>query len=144
MRFDQTPHPQIEDHYYIQELINRQEKRVKERNLNRERIKNLEERNDEINKASNIIMHNFWCDKCKKDFKATAIKQVEEDWNANQYIAFYKTKCFNSHWCMRLITDKIKDTFLFKSKLLALDRGNHFNDIVQSHETNYNLLYGKK
>ena len=144
MKLDNIPHPLIEDHYHIQELITRQEKRVKDRNYHRNRIKDLEERDEEIKKASNLIIHNFWCDKCKKDFKATAIKQVEEDWNANQRIAFYKTKCFNGHWCMRLITDKLKDGFIVKSRLLALDRGNHFNDIVQSYEENYNLLYGKK
>lgn len=138
------PKPLIEEHYHINELINRQEKRVKERNESRQRIKDLEERDDDINKAQLFVLHNFWCNKCKKDFKATAIKQVEEDWNANQRIAFYRTKCFNGHWCMRLITDKFKDGFNVKSKLLALDRGNHFNDIVQSFEEGYHLLYGKK
>jgi hypothetical protein len=144
MNFNQTPHPQIEDHHHIQDLINRQDKRVKERNRHRDRIKNLEERDEEIEKANRFVLHNFWCDKCKKDFQASSIKQIEEDWNAEQRIAFYKTKCFNGHWCIRLITDRFKDGFHVKSRLLALDRGNHFNDIVQSHEENYNLLYGKK
>lgn len=144
MNLDHVPHPKIEDHPYIRALITNQEKKVKDRNYHRNRIKELSERDEEINKAHNMVMHNFWCDKCKEDFKATAIKQVQQDWNADQRIAFYRTKCFAGHWCMRLITDKFKDGFNVKSRLLALDRGNHFNDIVQSYETNYNLLYGKK
>jgi len=144
MNINQVPHPRIEDHPCIQALISNQEKKVKDRNYHRNRIKELSERDEEIDKANNMVLHNFWCDKCKEDFKATAIKQIQQDWNAEQRIAFYRTKCFNGHWCMRLITDKFKDGFNVKSRLLALDRGNHFNDIVQSYESNYNLLYGKK
>lgn len=145
MNFDQTPHPLVEDHYHIQSLINSQEKRVQDRTYHRNRIKDLEDRESYVVDAKLMTVTDFWCDRCSKDFKAQAIKQVEIDWtNSKQSVAFYKTKCFNGHWCIRLISDRHKDKFWAKSKLVALDRGNHFEDTVQPFETNYNLLYGKK
>ena len=142
--FNQTLHPLIEDHYEIQELINNQEKRTNDRNYYRNRQKELDERTNLIKDAKGFVLTDFWCDICKKDFKSQSIKQIEDDWNADQQIAFYKTKCFKGHWCIRLITDRFKDAFYYKSKFVALDRGNHFTDILQSFETGFNMLYGKK
>lgn len=145
MKFNQTPHPDIEDHYHIQELITAQEKRSDDRNFHRNRIKDLEEREDLIKDSKEVALTDFWCDTCKEDFKGQSIKQIEVDWsNTSQRVAFYKNKCSKGHWCIRLITDRHKDAFFQKSKLLVLDRGNHYNDIVQPFDTNFNLLYGKK
>lgn len=145
MKFNQVPHPTIEDHFHIQELINGQEKRSEDREFHRNRIKALEEREDLIKDSKPVTLTDFWCDTCKKDFKSQAIRQVELDWsNTSQRVAFYKTKCFKGHWCIRLITDKHKDGFFVKSRFMSLDRGNHFDDTVQPNETNFNLLYGKK
>lgn len=139
------PKPLIESHYHIQELIDGQEKRTNDRNYHREKEKEREERNDLIKDSQIVVVTDFFCRKCKEDFKSMAIRQVEIDWtNSNQYIAFYKTKCDKGHWCIRLITDRHKDAFWSKSKLMALDRGNHYADTVQPYETNFNLLYGKK
>lgn len=138
------PKPLIEEHYHIQELIDRQEKRTDDRNSYREKEKEKEERNDLIKDAKPIIFTDFWCEKCKEDFKSMAIKEVEIDWsNPLQCIAFYRAKCTKGHWCMRLITDRHKDAFWTKSRLMALDRGNHFADTIQPHETGFNLLYKK-
>lgn len=144
MRYEHTPRPLIEDHYHIRELIENQEVRAADRIAYREKEKTAAERDDLIKDAKWFVLTDFWCDTCKKDFKAQAIKQVEDDWNANQRIAFYKTKCFKGHWCIRLVTDRHKDAFFIRSRLLALDRGNHAADIVQPFETGYNMLYGKK
>lgn len=139
------PKPLIEEHYHIQELIDGQEKRTNDRNYHREKEKEREERNDLIKDSQIVVVTDFFCHKCKEDFKSMAIRQVEIDWtNSNQYIAFYKTKCDKGHWCIRLITDRHKDAFWSKSRLMALDRGNHYADTVQPYETNFNLLYGKK
>lgn len=144
MRFDQTPHPNIEDHYYIQELIQGQERRHADRVAAQNRVKSLEERDKLIEDSKLFTLTDFWCDECKVDFKAQAVKQIEDDWNANQRIAFYKTKCWRGHWCIRLVTDRHKDAFFYRSKFMALDRGNHFADTVQPFETGFNMLYGKK
>lgn len=139
------PQPLIEEHYTIQSLINAQEKRVEDRNYHRNRIKELQERDELIASVQNIVLTDFYCDKCGKDFKAQAIKQVEVDWtNLTQKVAYYKTKCFQGHWCIRLITDKNKDAFWQKSKQVAIDRGKGFNDMIQPGETNFKLLYGHK
>ncbi len=139
------PKPLIEEHYHIQSLIKGQEKRVEDREYHRNVSKEKEERNDLIKDAKRIVLTDFFCRKCKEDFKAVAIKEVEIDWsNSAQFIAFYRSKCDKGHWCQRLITDRHRDAFWSKSKLMALDRGNHFADTIQPHETNFNLLYGKK
>lgn len=145
MNFNQSPHPLVEDHYHIQELITAQEKRSADRTYHRERIKGLEDREDLIKDSKLVAITDFWCDRCKEDFKAQAIRQIEVDWsNTSQRVAFYKTKCFKGHWVMRLITDRHKDGFWTKSRFVALDRGNHYADTVQPFETGFNLLYGKR
>lgn len=145
MKFDQTPHPLIEDHYHIQELINNQEKRSEDRNYDREKKKLRLEREEFINDNKQIQLVEFWCNKCKEDFIAVSFKEIEEDWSdLNQRIAHYKTKCKNGHWCKRMITDRFLDYYWQRSRKVARDRGNHFEDIIQPFETNYNLLYGKK
>jgi hypothetical protein len=145
MKFDQTPHPLTEDHYHIQNLINGQEKRTADRVYHQNRVKALEERDKEIASVQDMVLTDFYCERCGKDFKAQAVKQIETDWtNSSQKVAYYKTKCFQGHWCIRLITDKNKDAFWTKSKQVAIDRGKGFNDMIQPGETNFNLLYGHK
>ena len=145
MRYEHTPRPLIEDHYHIKELIERQEKRSNDRTYHKDKQKEKEERDSIIKDSKILTLTDFYCSKCQKDFKSQAIKQVEQDWtNTTQSIAFYKTKCFKSHWCIRLITDKYKDGFFVRSKLLAKDRGLYYNDIVQPYESGYKLLYGNK
>lgn len=139
-----SPNSLTEEHYHVQDLINSQEKRSDERSYFREKGKNLEERNDLIKDAKIIVVTDFWCHKCKEDFKSMAVKEVEIDWSCqNQFIAFYKSKCDKGHWCIRLITDKHKDGFWIRSKLCNLDRGNHSLDTIQPHETGFNTLYKK-
>ncbi len=139
-----TPKPLIEEHYHLEELINAQEKRTEDRIYHRNRIKELEDRDDLIKDSKPVTITDFYCDKCAKDFKAQAVRIIELDWtNTKQKVAYYKTKCYNGHWTIRLITDKHKDGFFLKSRLSRLDQGNHTQDIIQPFETNYNLVYGK-
>lgn len=143
--YDYHPKPLIEEHYHIKELFENQDKRVTERTYYRERAKNLEEREDDINKAPQFALLPFWCEDCKKEFIAQAILEVEEDWsNPSQRIAHYKTKCFKGHWLKRMLTDRWLDTYFFRSRIIAKDRQEHHNDILQPFETGYTMLYGKK
>lgn len=140
-----NPKPLIEEHYHIQELMDFQDKRSKERTETRNRLKEAEEREDLIKDAKLFIVTDFYCAKCKEDFRSQSIKEVEQDWSClSQRIAFYKSKCSKGHWVIRLITDREIDAFWMKSRKVALDRGNHFRDIMQPFETGYNMLYGKK
>lgn len=139
------PKPLIEEHYHIQELIRGQNKRAEDRSYHRDKQKEKDERDNLIKEAKVVVVIDFWCEDCSKDFKSMAIKQFEVDWsNPSQNIAFYKTKCDCGNWCIRLVTDKHKDAFWTKSKQLAYERGRHYADTIQPHETNFNLLYGRK
>ncbi len=141
---DHGPRPTIEDHYHIQELIDAQERRAADRTYHKDRVKAIAERESEIKAADGKRLMPFWCSTCKVDFAGEAIKQVEVDWsNPSQQVAFYRTKCFKGHWCVRLITDKVRDAYFYRSKMVARDRHLHHNDLVQSFETGYHLLYGK-
>lgn len=139
-----SPKPLVEEHHHIQGLIQAQNKRTEDRNYHREKEKNKAEREDLIKDSKGMVLTDFFCSRCREDFKATAVRQVEEDWaNPTQRIAFYKTKCFKGHWCVRLITDKWRDAYWVKSKRVRADRAKFHNDLIQPHEENYNLLYGK-
>lgn len=139
------PKPNIEEHYHIEELIERQRVRSEDRTYHQDRLKALEERNSLIKDNKIFEVKDFHCIPCNVDFKGQALKQIEVDWtNPTQNIAFYKTKCFKGHWCIRLITDRHRDHYWFKSLAVARDRGKHSDDMLQPYETGFNLLYGKK
>lgn len=144
MNFKHTPHPVVEDHYHIQELINAQEKRANDRTYHRDRAKAQAERMDEIKAAQAKVLKPFWCSTCAKDFAAEAIKEVERDWsNPTQYIAFYRTVHWCGTRCLRLITDVHRDAYWYKSKMVAIDKGKHYTDTLQPHETGFNIMYKK-
>lgn len=143
--YDNTPRPNIERHYHIKSLIEGQEKRSADRQYHKDRIKLSEEREDLIKDSKLVTLTDFWCDKCKEDFKFVSVKEIEVDWSCpSQRIAFYKSKCSKDHWCIRLITDRHRDGFWQRSKMMAIDRGKHFEDTIQPYQTNFNLLYGKR
>ena len=144
MKYEQEPRPDIENHYHIRSLIEFQEKKSNDRTYHREREKDKADREDTIRSAQNYVLTDFYCDKCELDFKAQANKEVELDWNNTmQNVAFYRTKCFKNHWCVRFITDKHKDPYWYKSKAVARDRFRHYADTIQPHETGFNMLYNK-
>lgn len=144
--YDHTPRPEIEQHYHIRNLIEGQEKRTEDRNYHRNKDKAKEERGDSIRESKLIDIKEFWCDHCKRDFRCVTYRQVETDWsNTSQHVAFYKgkhRKC--GRWAIRLITDKNRDGYWMKSRLVRIDQGKHHNDTIQPWQTNFNLLYGKR
>jgi len=145
MKYEHTPRPGIEYHPHIRQLIETQDKRAADRTVFKDRERVGAERGEIIKDAKNVTLTDFWCEKCSKDFKGVAVKQEEVDWSRNgQNIAFYKTKCFQGHWCMRLITDKSKDAFWYRSRAVHKDRGSHYADMVQPGESGFQLLYGRK
>lgn len=138
------PKPLIEHHYHIQDLIDMQEKRTQDRIYHREKEKEREDRESTLADSKPVQVTDFWCSVCKEDFKSVSQRQIEDDWSKDgQRIAFYKTKCFHGHWCIRLITDKFADGYWTRSRRVAQDRGKHHNDTIQPFEEGFNLLYGK-
>lgn len=143
--YENTPRPAIEDHPHIRMLIERQEVRTEDRVYYQKREKDNAERMKDVKDAPVKDIKEFYCVPCRLDFFSEGIKEVEIDWtNKGQYIAFYRTKCPQGHWCMRLITDRFKDAFFFRSRKVARDRGEHFADTVQEWESGFQLLYGRK
>lgn len=140
------PKPLIEEHYHIQELIDRQEKRTEEKNYHREKAKEKEEREKLIADAKPVEDKDFFCRHCQDDFTCQSVLQIEVDWsNSAQRIAFYKAKhkkCGN--WCIRLVTDRQRDGYWIRSRRVRADQGKHHNDLLQPFETGFNLLYGKR
>jgi hypothetical protein len=139
------PKPLIEEHYHIQELIEGQERRTADRNRHRMLAKQKAERGSVIDEAPPKCFKDFYCSDCNEDFVAITVKQVEMDWtNPLQNIAFYKVKHPCGKWCIRYITDGLEDPYWMQSPRVARDRGEHYADLIQPFENNYNLLYGKK
>lgn len=138
------PKPLVEEHYHIQSLIDSQDKRVQDRTYHREKAQNNAEREKTLADSKLVAITDFWCEDCRQDFKSMSIREIETDWsNEQQRIAFYKTKHDCGKWCIRLITDRHRDGFWFKSRQVAIDRGRHFREILQPFESGYNLLYKK-
>lgn len=143
--YENTPRPKVEDHPHIRELIERQEVRTQDRIYHQRKDKNAGERMSDIKAAPWKEVKEFYCTDCRSDFFSEGIKEAEMDWtNSKQYIAFYRSKCPKGHWCMRLITDRFKDTFYFRSRKIARDRGEHALDMVQEWESGHELLYGRR
>lgn len=140
-----APKPIIEEHYHIQELIDAQEVRSADRQLHKDRIRSLEERESLIGDSKMVVFTDFYCSTCNTDFKQNSYLQVEQDWSCpTQNIAFYKGKhkrC--GSWSIRLVTDKVRDGFFIRSRIARRDQGEHFADLIQPFETGFNLLYGK-
>jgi len=141
--YDYTPRPDVEQHFHIKELIERQEKRADDREYHRNKKKGYEEREKDIKDAKLYIITDFWCDKCKEDFKSQSILEIEQDWYADHRLAFYRSKCDKGHWCIRLVTDKDKDRFWTSSRNIIRDRGVFYKDTIQPWETGFNMLYKK-
>ncbi len=140
------PRPEIEHHYHIEQLIEKQQKRADDRTRQRNIEKMREENASEVADGPAVEPKSFWCRHCRVDFVGVAFKHVEVDWNdADMKIAYYTSK---HHACgrpvIRLVTDRFRDRYWFDSKAVAMDRGKHYKDLLQPFENGYNLLYGKK
>lgn len=138
------PKPLVEEHYHIQELINAQQTRAEDRGYHQDRKKALEERTRDIQAAPNQDLKVFWCKKCDEDFYAESVKEVETDWSCpTQSIAFYRSKHWCGMWAQRLITDKHRDVYFYRSRRAAADKGKHYADTIQPYQTGFNMLYKK-
>lgn len=140
MKFNQIPHPVVEDHYHIQDLINGQEKRSQDRTYHQEIAKKRDQDLKDIAGFKDIEQLDFWCRKCKKDFVGRAKKQID-GW---ENIAYYKIKHTCGTWAMRRITDRMFDEYFYKSVKVARDRYFGELDMIQPWQTGFNTLYGKK
>jgi hypothetical protein len=140
MDLKHTPKPLIEEHYHIQELIEGQEKRSSERARHRDIEKQRDEFVKGIEGFKDIETLDFYCVRCGVDFIARAKKQVDS-WGE---VAYYKTKHTCGCWAIRHITDRHKDMYFSKSKILQKQRVDQFSDTLQEYQEGFNMLYGKR
>lgn len=140
MKWNESPHIELENHYEIRKLFEFQEKNAEKRT----RFQAIEKARDLIQKDiagfKDIEVLDFYCKTCKKDFVARARKQID-NWDKNK--AYYKIKCRKGHWNIRHITDRFKDPYFFWSRKVARDRFIHYQDSLQSFQTGFNMVYGK-
>lgn len=139
MNLDHIPHPEVENHYHIRDLINAQEKRAKERTQWQNQKKQEDSFLKGIKDFKDIELLDFYCPRCNHDFIARAKKQIDS-WGE---VAYYKTKHRCGTWSIRHITDRFRDNYFFRSKKVAYDRFVNRNELKQSFETGFNMLYGK-
>lgn len=138
-QFEYDPKPVVEEHYYIQDLINKQERRTAEKRRYRDQKAQENDRRDSIDGFPDIATLDFYCEHCKVDFVARAKKQIDS-WDL---IAYYKMKHRCGTWSVRHITDRDRDPYFFRSKKIAWQRADKVVDILQPFETGYNMAYGK-
>ena len=138
--FKENPHPLVEDHYHIQDLINKQTKRAAERTQWQERKKADEQWAKDFQGFKQVELLDFHCQHCNLDFVARAAKQLD-GWNK---IAYYKTKHRCGEWAIRHITDRFQDGYFFHSRKVAYDRGVNAKELLQPFQSGFNTLYGKK
>lgn len=146
MALRNTPKPLIEEHYHIDMLIENQSKRSDDR----QRFKDLERAREENDKmiadAKPVANLDFICEHCGIEFKSNAVIHIEIDWNEPaKQIAFYRAKhrrC--GRWCLRYWTDKPRDPYFMKSRLMRREQGKFHNDLLQPYELGFNMLYGKR
>lgn len=138
--FTQSPHPLIEDHYHIRELIEAQQKRAADRTNWQEQKKNIDAFQKYVDGFKNVELLDFYCERCEVDFVGRARKQVDS-WDQ---LAYYKIKHRCGTWCMRLITHRFRDKYFFRSKKVAYDRSVNSKEMLQPFQTGYNMMYGKQ
>ncbi len=123
------------------------QKRFDERDREKEKENILYSNQKEIQEGLEIKVTDFYCKKCKcdyEDYRTTAI--TETDWTQpGKYIAYWQSKhrkCgqINRRW----ITDKQYDPYWFKSPKMKRDVGNYYRDMLQPHETGFEMLYQHK
>lgn len=134
------PHPVIEEHYHIRELLEAQEVRTAERHRIQERKKFEESYLKDLKGFPEIATLDFYCTKCKHDFIARAQKELDS-WDK---VAYYKTKHTCGTWSIRHITDRFRDNYFARSRRVAYDRYKNHNDLLQPFETGFNMVHGKK
>lgn len=103
------------------------------------KIRELNERWEEVQKAPDYKRLDFWCSECKKDFQATGTKHEIETYK----IGKYEARCLCGNKCRRIIGEYDWDYYQ-NSELIKQQRARYSKDILQPHEYGFETLYGKK
>jgi hypothetical protein len=134
----------MSEHYQVKDLISRLDERAQFREIQKMRDKERNERNETI-KASDQFIQNYWCEDDKIEYGAYSVKVIESDWtNSSQKISYFASKCPKCKRTLkRLITDKWRDSYYKLSFKVKRDRIDNYRDLLQPHQSGFNMLYNK-
>lgn len=130
----------------VRKLENFLEKRFEEREAAKLEEAYKYENQKDIQESLESRPTDFYCRRCKcdyEDYRTTGI--VESDWiNPGKYIAKWNSKHKCGTWNIRYATDKHLDPYWTQSPKMKADQGNYYRDMIQPHETGFDMLYGTK
>lgn len=143
-RFVNQEDEAMTDHERLKAIIDNQQEE-------RQRYKHAqglsEDNENRIKEGLQMRVTDFYCKNCKcdyQDYRTTGV--VETDWNIpGADVAYWNSKhrkC--GRWNRRYITGKNNDPYWTRSPKMRRDRGNFYRDMIQPHESGFNLLYGRK
>lgn len=96
----------------------------------------------ELDVDEDVPTNIFFCSKCVCDFRPRrAWKGEDEDWNTGGKFRYWKARHVCGTWSKRFISDKLKDPFWKLSPSVKRERAMFKRDILQPHETGFNMLY---
>ena len=89
---------------------------------------------------ASVYPMDFYCDRCRADFRARGHKTVQTIFNPP--IAFYEARCRCGAWVRRYITDQSQDPYYRKSRRGKERAQRVRKDGVQPGEAGVKTLYG--
>ena len=135
----------VDEDPHIKALKDRTSRRSEEREKYRDAKKLEGEREGIIADTPQEIIKDYWCRKCEKDLVIVSQKCIESDWtNSGQRIAYYAGQCPCGAILKRRISDSFSDPYHLESEKIKKQRIEHYKDIIQPHESGYQMLYGNK
>lgn len=133
--------------------INQLKRRIDKNKAFREaealRTKDARDRLAAYNQAPATTRYDFWCDECRADFQGLAHRRVRMVLSLDTGLsrideplfAWYEAKCPKNHVARRFITDKHVDPYFEKSRLVAAQRAEFADDLVQPSDPRFKKLY---
>ena len=124
----------------IKRLIARYDQRRKEREIKDELERPFKDRIKAIYEAQRFVITDFFCPVCKKDVAGTGFKQMCT-LRTDRPTAWYVSFCPKGHRLIRRITDKDTDPYYDLSPLVARQRYELRDDLLDPTDPRFKELY---
>ena len=125
-----------------QHLIDRVERRKEERKRISWRESEYKDHIKAIKEASGVANMSFWCNTCKRDYDTLGVRRVGQAglWP----VAWYVGKCGCGSENIRRVTDKSKDLYYFRSKMIRFQRASMALDLLNPDDPLFPVIYSKQ
>ncbi len=100
----------------------------------------LMERRNDIAAAPTYVQTDFWCDTCHRDFSTTGHKEIRVP-KVGVWFAYYVGICPCGAHGIRYITDRLRDPYWYKSKIIKIQQGIYADAILQPWQPRFKQLY---